>query len=265
LIDDVIVAALRRPQFEHVGAAALGLHVAALARLIVPLLLAAVLGAARPQFQSGPAIRRATFFALVWALAATLDYTLQNARWFAYFAPLAPPLLLLAAFAVEEVAILRGVRVAAAAALALAGVTIAGLYPIRIAAHMAPLETSAIAEAARVVEARQPTAQDRLLAIDYGLWINVAAHLAPPTPFFHRLHLLCDFPGAGPSKLDDSLAARPRFVVVGRRDGENSTCEGTPSTIWPGLQARLADYTKLGTVTGIHESFEIYELKPATP
>ena len=47
-----------------------------------------------------------------------------------------------------------------------------------------------------------------------GGWLNVAYDLAPPTPYFHWFHTLCDFPGAGPRRLAEALASRPRFLVV---------------------------------------------------
>src|SRR5262249_44667468 len=55
---------------------------------------------------------------------------------------------------------------------------------------------------------------DRLLVINRGLLVYVAARALPPTAYFHPKHLLCEFPVGSTDPMRAALVARPRFVVL---------------------------------------------------
>ena len=267
LVADVWFAALQRPEIDAGGPNALfGRSLSVLGDL-GPLFLVAALAALGRRFTL-PGARPVHADAIaLWFAATLLGVLLQQSRWLTYVGPALAPSLLLAGAAVERAFAARPPRAFAVACVALAASIVVFAYPVRIARFLTPFEAAAVADATRAVAARAPAADDRLLAIDFGGWLNLSTGLAPPTPYFHRLHLLCRFPGAGPGRLAEALAANPRFVVFGHENQRNTECENSPL---PGAVATLArDYEKIGEFRGTADVYELFEARasprPAAP
>ena len=261
-LDDVVVFALQRPGgVESVSLAS------DIARFVVRL------------SQIGPAVPVAAFAAwrarrlfrdaaaadalVLWAGLALVGLWAQHSRGLAYIGPVIPPTLLLAFAGVERGLGLRAGPARNALMAALAFACVAGAYPYRAEKVRRPIDAAASAEAAAIVRAAGPQAGDRLLAIDFGGWVNILTDLPPPTPYLHRLHLLCAFPGAGPDTLAATLAARPRFVVVGAYRGKPSECEG-PSGWEEANRALASGYSEIGHVTGETDDLRVFAAKPAS-
>ena len=255
---EVVTDALARPDgVERVSLANDAMRLWARLAWLGPVPLLAALGAARARSllrDAPPADLLAS-----WAGAALLGLAIQHARGLAYLGPLMPPALLLAFLSAERGLPGRGALLKMSAVALLAA---AAAFPLRAAAVRRPADFAATAQAAALIEAAHPTPGDALLAVDFGGWLNIATDLAPPTPFFHRMHLLCRFPDAGPSRLAQAFAAKPRFVVVGLYRGQRTTCDEGPSG-WPLADAALkADYREIGHVAGETDDLTLYERTP---
>jgi 4-amino-4-deoxy-L-arabinose transferase-like glycosyltransferase len=200
--------------------------------------------------------------AAIWFGLAILGVLAQHTVYQNYLGPMLSPLILLAGcgarWALPELKrFAPGLRL-----FALGLVMTATALSCRIGHFARPLDRAPIAEAARIVLATDPRPDDKLFALDFGGWINVATDLAPPTPFFHRMHLLCDFPNAGPARLAEALAARPRYVVVGAYLKRHTGCDDVVA--WPLVEPALkAGYRRLAHVDGDVQSFDIYETTAA--
>jgi hypothetical protein len=125
-----------------------------------------------------------------------------------------------------------------------------------------PADFAATQEAAALIEAAHPAPSDRLLAVDFGGWLNIATNLAPPTAYIHRMHLLCRFPDAGPDRLAQAFAARPRFVVAGLYRGQPTPCDEGASARPLAETALAQDYREIGHVRGETDDLTIYERRP---
>jgi hypothetical protein len=262
LVADAGLAALQRPGVDDASFAVLAaraftvlLRVGPLAPLAVVVALArrSALARARPIAADAVAL---------WFAAALIEILLHQIRWLTYLGPLLPSALILTGAAAERLAAPRGSAAVALAAAALAASILTCAFPVRIAHFLSPFESAATADATRTIAARAPEAGDRLLAIDFGGWLNVTTGLAPPTPFFHRLHLLCRFPGAGPERLDQALAAKPRFVVRGRFMDKDTACADS-SALARAVAALTTGYDRIGVFSGAAESYELYEARRA--
>ena len=229
----------------------------ALNRKLCPLSALALYAiAARPSVLPAAPKTRVDAIAL-WAAFAWAELFLQHARWLNYLGPTLAPTLLLAGAAVERFAADARLKILALNGLALISVGI--VFPYRAWSFLASPDESAIARGAREILAHAEPG-DRLLAIDVAQWWNMATGLQPPTPYFHRLHLLCDFPGAGADRLAQALSARPRFVVI---DGDGHSidpfCERPD--IWALAMAKLrVDYAPLVRISGKHGAYVVFEL-----
>jgi len=221
---------------------------------LVPLL--AAIGAMRARVLL-PSTAQADLLAS-WTAAAFLGLAIQHARGLAYLGPLTPPALLLAFLFAERGLGANGATLKIAA-VALSAV--AAAFPLRAAAVRRPADFAATAQGAALIEAAHPAPGDRLLALDFGGWLHIATNLAPPTAYFHRMHLLCRFPDAGPPRLAEALAQKPRFVVVGLYRGQRTACDEGPSG-WPLADAALqADYREIGHIKGETDDLTLYERK----
>ena len=193
-----------------------------------------------------------------WLAAAVAGALIQRASYESYLSPLTPPMLLLAAATLDRGApelarIARPARFAAAAALGLAALAV--FYNPAI---YYPEDEDALRQAAAAVAGRaQPV--DRMLVVNRGLWLYPMTGLHPPTAFFHPMHTLCVFAGAGGGALADALAARPRFIVVAD-ERVRTMCERDDR--WDAVHRALgADYVLLTRAAGAAEAFDIYEAK----
>jgi hypothetical protein len=153
--------------------------------------------------------------------------------------------------------VLQNKQAKGAALAVLFAVTVVVAYPFRIWPFLDLDDAPAVAAAARAIAERYPAPQDRLLAIDAGARLNVATGLAPPTPYFHFMHLLCDFPGAGPERLREALAAQPRFIVLASR-------QPTPACLSPTARPRIAEaltrsYRRIAQAPAEAPQLDIYE------
>ena len=212
LVADVVGAAMRRPEM---GGEPLAQNVARFLSVQAKMWPVATLAAVaatqwRSLFPGAPAGRAEGV--TLWFAASWLELTLQHSRWLFYLGPTFAPALLLCGGVIA--AVLHNQQLKRATLAVLFAITIVFAFPFRIWPFLDPDDAPAVAAAARAIAERSPAPQDRLLAIDAGTRLNVTTGLAPPTPYFHFMHLLCDFPGAGPERLRQALAAQPRFVVL---------------------------------------------------
>ena len=255
LVADVVEAAMRRPEM---GGEPLTQNVARFISVQSKMWPVATLAAVaatqwRSLFPGAPA-GRAEGIAL-WFAASWLELTLQHSRWLYYLGPTFAPALLLSGGVIA--AVLHNEQLKRAALAVLFAITIVVAYPFRIWPFLDPDDAPAVAAAARAIAERHPAPQDRLLAIDAGTRLNVTTGLAPPTPYFHFMHLLCDFPGAGPERLRQALAAQPRFIVL-------ASDPPSPACLSPTARPRIAEaltrsYRRIAQTPEDAPQLDIYE------
>jgi hypothetical protein len=101
-----------------------------------------------------------------------------------------------------------------------------------------------------------------------GCWSSVAAPGSTRRPASSRrppisTGTLSDFPGAGPARLAEALATRPRYLVVADR-ARHAKTELAES--WRLIDAALAhSYRLLAHAQGIGDSYDVYAATPAQP
>ncbi|HXT08961.1 MAG TPA: glycosyltransferase family 39 protein [Roseiarcus sp.] len=251
MLADVVAAAARRPTLENDTASAVVWHFVNAQIMIWPLVALAAVGVARLRaLLPGAPVGRAEGLAL-WLAAAWVELALQHARWALYLGPTFAPLLLLAGAAMASAIRDEASKRVALAALLLT--TAIAAYPFRAWRFLGPDDDAAVAAAAPAILARRPGPHDRLLAIHEGQELNFVVGLAPPTRYFHWMHLICDFPGAGPQRLREALAAAPRFIVAPRRSYRPYCVD---PRAWPLIHAALTqDYRPLAQTP----PFVVYE------
>jgi 4-amino-4-deoxy-L-arabinose transferase-like glycosyltransferase len=196
---------------------------------------------------------------VIWLAATWLAFVLQHGISAYYLAPALAPLLLLASAALD------GLAKGAPRALILAVFAAAVVYcavAFRGAAIMLglqPVDGKALAIAAAAIEAAGPGAADTLFVVSRGGWLNSMTNLAPPTPYFHWFHTLCDFPGAGAGRLAEALAARPRFLVLAD-PAKRFGCEldSHRSLV---RDAVASSYRPLIRAEGDFDTYGVYELR----
>ena len=254
LIADVLVASARRSAMDAGGAMTDLLRFVSLQTKVAPLFLmaAACLPARRGLFPGATPAQ--TDAIALWYALTLAALVFQHSRWLGYLGPsFIPSLLLAGAWAAR---LNLGAPVALRLAL-IAAALFATVFPYRSEPFLSPLDERAVAEAAAVVRERAPRPQDRLLSLDVEPWINSAADVPPPNAFFYRMHLYCDFPGAGPDKLREALATAPRFIVAAEPHPGGLACE-RPG-VWPEAQAVLAqNYVRVGPAN-LHAPYAVYE------
>jgi len=230
MLDDAVIRALQRPAMQNEDLADVLAHLRRVVTPVAPLVAFAVWGAAR-----APRERQVLG---AWFLAALLELIVQHARWMGYLGPALAPMLLLTGFVVISRPALR----------AMAGIMVVGLGLIAVipALNAGRERADALKGAAAAIRARDPTPQDRLLGLGDGALLNANLGLAPPTPYFYWMHLLCDFPGAGPDRLREALEARPRFVVAPEARAP-VFCESAQAQAI--LEQALVSYRRLGEAT----------------
>jgi hypothetical protein len=257
LIADTVEFALMRTDLDQgflVGLA----QFAPVQRPIAPAVVVAALAILRRRAIEDAAPDSRLDAAAIWFVFTMFGVLAQHTVYQNYLGPMLSPLILLAGcgalWALPELArFAPGLRLSA-----LGLVMIATAFACRVGHFARPLDRQPIAEATRIILATNPRSDDKLFAIDFGGWINVATDLAPPTPFFHRMHLLCGFPNAGPPRLAEALAALPRYIVVGAYLKRHTGCDDVVA--WPLLNPALdASYRLLAHVDGDVQSFDIYE------
>lgn len=266
MIEDVVVGALRRPASGVEGVTLLEGFLRSLTLLMRPIEPLAILACfallRRPAI--GAEFPRASLQPLsVWIAATLVSVWAQRALFEAYMGPMLAPMLLCAGAAVAFApASLR--RVPASARLAIAGlVVVAAALFSRTAGLDMREEPGAVARAAEAIKASGPAADDRLLVVSRGAWLYPATGLVPPTAYFHWEHTLSDFPGAGPARLAEALATRPRYLVVADR-ARHAKTELAES--WRLIDAALAhSYRLLAHAQGIGDSYDVYAATPAQP
>ena len=260
MLGDVVLGALRRPGSAVEGVTLLEGFLRSFTLLMRPIAPMAIFAGfallRRPAI--GAEFPRASLAPLgLWAAAALVSVWAQRALFMAYMGPLLAPLLLLAGAAVAYApAPLR--RISTPLRLAFAGLAVvAAVGFARTPGLDMRLDAEAIDQAAEAIKASRPAPQDRLFVVSRGAWLYAATDLAPPTAYFHWEHTLCDFPGAGPARLAEILAATPRYLVVAdrRRHARYELPES-----WRLIDAALArSYRLLARARGAGESYDVYE------
>ncbi len=258
---DVVATALHRPGLEAETSAQILGHFVSVQKKILPLVCLAAIGVFR--FRSllprAPVGRSEAL--VLWLAVSWVELLLQHARWVLYLGPTFAPVLLLSGAAVARA--VESETVKRLTLLMLLAATAINVYPFRYWLLLGPENAGAYAEAARSIELRNPQPGDRLLGIGIleATEVNTDTGLAPPTRFFYWLHLACDFPGAGPQRLREALAAEPRFLVVATQP-YRPYCED-PST-WPLVRQTLTmRYRRIAVAPATAPLLEIYERAPA--
>ena len=196
----------------------------------------------------------------LWLGAVVLSILIQHAVSRYYIAPAVAPLLLIAtlglAFSQPDLAPGRRRFIFTLfGAVALGFATLfRGASLLKV---LTPVDHGALAEVTSAILATHPNPNDRLYVVNSGPWANLTTGLAPPSAYFHRFHLLCDFPGAGLPKLKADMDALPRYVVIDAR-APSARCE-LPSH-WAVVNAALdASYRLAATATGTADAYRVYE------
>jgi hypothetical protein len=255
LIHDTVVVALHRPGLENESLARIYVHFDSVQHKIWPIVIAAAIGLAlyRRLLPGAPAGRKEAL--VLWLAISYVELLLQHARWVIYLGPTFAPLLLVSGAAVSVLLPSETLKRAALAVLLLA--TFFSAYPFRIWSFLEASDEPAIAIAAPEILARDPKPNDRLLTLLQGDRLNVVLGLRPPTPFFHWMHLVCDFPGAGPPQLREALDAAPRFIVAPAHPFR-PFCQDPGA--WPMIRAALAQhYRHIGEASAQGVQLEVYE------
>lgn len=242
LVADVLVASARRSAMDAGGALMDLMRFVSLQTKVAPLFLlaAASLPARRGLFPGASSAQ--TDAVALWYALTLAALVFQHSRWLGYLGPSFIPSLLLAGAWTARL----NLGAPVALRLALIGAALfATVFPFRSEPFLSPLDERAVEAAAAVVRERAPRPEDRLLSLDVEPWINSAADVPPPNAFFYRMHLYCDFPGAGPDKLREALASRPRFIVAAEPHPGGLACE-RPG-VWPEAQVALTqNYVRVG-------------------
>jgi Dolichyl-phosphate-mannose-protein mannosyltransferase len=195
----------------------------------------------------------------LWAASTVLSVWAQHSLFKTYLGPTLAPFTLLAGagvvFAAPELKrIANSIRLAVVALI-----TVGTVLTTRTTGLDAHQEIGAIDIAARAIKASEPAADDKLFVVSRGMWLYMATNLAPPTAYFHWEHTLCDFPGAGPGRLAEALATKPRYLVVA--DRTHYVCELPQS--WRQVDSVLArSYRLLVHAQGDDDFFDVYEAVP---
>ena len=255
MFQDVVVYALQRPGVQ--GATYFGGDNLLLSRLITlgPLVLLTFCVWLRLRNPPPGLIPAHSGLLRLWLLTALVELMAQGAQDLNYLSEAAPPALLLACLYAERGGSRGGAKVLSSALVA----TVALFGFVHMTASKRGSDEVAMRQVAAMVEKARPRPEDRLLGLDSALWANTATNLAPPTPYFHRMHLLCAFPGAGADRLTEAFAARPRFLVVGARLRSRYDCAAN-STGWSVIDfERTANYRPIGDVQGRVGNYVVYE------
>ncbi len=196
----------------------------------------------------------------IWLAATILSILVQHAISPYYLTPAFAPLLLLAAAGLTTAVEGRSRRTLAVVLAIFGATTIfmaARLRGEALVNRLKPKDDLAILEATSTIEATHPKPTDRLFVVTRGGWIYLATDLAPPTPYFHWFHTLCDFPGAGRSRLAETMAAQPRYVVVAD-PSKRFSCEQDSN--WVVVNDTLrSSYRLLDRAQGAFDSYFVYE------
>lgn len=265
LIRDVVVDALLRPDsaIERVSFVDGVLRfIVYLARPIEPLLLLAFLALLRRRAVLAAAPKAPVDALLLWSAAAILSAWAQHSLFRAYLAPaLAPCALLANAVVVLAAPELKRVAIPLRM-IAVGGLTVASVFLAWKPGLDTVQDTRAVAIAAQAIKATDPSPQDKLFVAGHGLGLYIATDLPPPTAYFHWEHTLCDFPGAGPARLAEALAAKPRYIVASAR--MRYRYERPES--WKLVDAALPhSYRLIAHIPGKADFYDIYELVEARP
>lgn len=258
-VSDVVVFALQRPESPS-DAISFWRGFARLAFFQMPMLpVTLAVGAALCQWRR-LAGRLPIATISLWLLATILANLAQHSISGYYLAPSLAPALLLAAAGLTASAEGRG-RIYAwgtpALFFALALFVAAALRGAFIVEDMQRKDDRALLAAQAAIAATHPRPDDRLFAINRGGWLNVTTDLAPPTPYFHWFHTLCNFPGAGASRLAEALTTRPRYIVVADRT-KHYPCE--QASHWRIVDDALGSAYRLADrADGDFDVYRIYE------
>ncbi len=214
----------------------------------------------RRKFEAG---RPLLILAVVWLIASLLDVMSAKSMFPYYILATMPPLLLLSGLfvtrALEAKQPLRWQLVFTLLAigwpLAADRATLFSIGPNGSEDRLAALRV-----AEKVKALGLPS--DRLLVINRGLLVYVAAQARPPAAYFHPKHLLCEFPVGNANPLRAALAARPRFVVLADPSMVRP-CE-KPERLAKAHAILKANYEVVETMRGSWDTYALYQLRTAT-
>lgn len=153
---------------------------------------------------------------LIWLAFELASIAIQRANYHTYLVPMIAPMLIVSAVYVGETFASQNRKqryftFAFYGALIVAGAMIG--HGDAILKSKFVIDEEALSQIKADIVERHPDPADRLLVINGSAWPNLVTELAPPTPYFHWGHIMCDFPGAGLPALVADFEAKPRFVV----------------------------------------------------
>jgi 4-amino-4-deoxy-L-arabinose transferase-like glycosyltransferase len=198
---------------------------------------------------------------LVWLVLELIGIFAQRAGSRPYMVPMIAPMLLITSNYISASYAGNGrsrqlVALVMFGALAFIG-AMAG-YGHTILEKLRVVDQDALQQTTAAIAATHPRNDDRLFVLNGPVWPNVATNLAPPTPFFYWGHIMCNFPGAGPTALVANFEAKPRYVVF-ENPNRRLACEtdATDDEIRTALAAR---YSLISTARSRYSIYSVFEL-----
>jgi len=201
--------------------------------------------------------------AVAWALSACAELIVQHAMFPYYAAMLIPPLLVLSGGLVMHgigfSPRARGAAIAAVAAVAVAVPLWLDRATLAVSDNKGPGDFAAVQAAAAELKHLGVRPSDNILVLPRGLYLYVLTGALPSAPYYHGLHLICNFPLPDKAPLATALAGRPRFIVSADLD-YTVRCELPQARQL--IDDALRNYDLKAVTKGRWDRMFIYERKP---
>ncbi len=200
---------------------------------------------------------------LVWYAGAVAGMLVVRSPEAWYAAPLiAPSLILFAAVLCHGIDFKPRVRPLWTAGFVL----LAAIQPLAVAApslighgYLGPPDWRGNQLAARALTNAGLRPDDNLLVLSRGQYVYLLTGALPRARYFNAMHLLCRFPTPDADPLAAAFATRPKFVVMSDDRLALSCAEGRQLLRIRDILA--TDYTRIATVTGAWDHFDLYRRK----
>jgi hypothetical protein len=115
-------------------------------------------------------------------------------------------------------------------------------------------------QAARSLKAHGIKPGDNLLVLSRGHYVYLFTQTLPKAKYFNAMHLLCAFPTPDADPLGAAFDSNPGYVLLADT-ATMISCHKPERLAY--LKRRLASgYTKVSSVRGVWDGFDIYQRKP---
>ncbi len=196
----------------------------------------------------------------LWLLAAVIGVIALRSMYAHYAMSLIPPLLILSGAFVAHGLKVKSAWKPVCVALLVAGAVLVPVYLSREALAHSHLDIRAAEKMTVRITQAGLQKDDRILALDRSLMVNVLTGHMPDTPYFHPQHLFCAFPTAVSDPLMTAMAGKPRFIVVAdQRISMACEAPNRMDRIMPLINER---YDYIGEEKGDWDILKLYRLKP---